>query len=240
MKKILFTILITLNIFFLYGQSYKLNIPIKIEVYDTYTAKDLAQITVDIDKKFANFEDSLQKNNWQLNHPLFCIFQLNLDNKNFPRLSPYLGYSESSDTSKVLDYLSNSMLMPKGVKYEWIPCSEKIFSLVVHRENETKAKFDNIDIKTIEFEKNNKPNEDDYNINCYHDDNSEYLIKIKLQKQSISKILKSKGDLLNVRVRILSRVFNLALPFDKVEDEILIKDNISSAYIDVLKTIENK
>ena len=232
MKKIFITFFIILNVFLSSGQSYKLTIPIKIEVFDVYTAMDLAQKTVEIDNKFA-ITDSIIEKKWQLQHPLFCIFQLNLDNENKPRTSSYLGLAESKDTFLVTKYFNQSLLMPEGVSYEWSYLQNNIYKLVVHKKNNKKLIFNNSDIKTFIVEKTGK--ESDFEIGNFDYFDSDYLIRIKLNKESIVKIKKEMGEILLIKISISDRLFILSLPFNKLKNEILIKDSIYKDFIDSLK-----
>ncbi len=232
MKKILFTVFITLNIFFSSGQSFKLTIPTKIEVFDVYAAMDLAQKTVEIDNKFA-ITDSIIEKKWQLQHPLFCIFELNLGNDYRPRFSSYLGFAESKDTFLVTKYFNQSLLMPEGVSYEWSYLQNNIYKLVVHKKNNKKLIFNNSDIKTFIVEKTGK--ESDFEIGNFDYFDSDYLIRIKLNKESIVKIKKEMGEILYIKVSILDRIFFLSIPFKKLKSEILIKDSIYKDFIDSVK-----
>jgi hypothetical protein len=232
MKKFLFTVFITLNIFFSFGQSYKLTIPIKIEVYDTYTVRELAQKTIDIDKKMAILEDSMQKYDWR-KHPLLSILQLNLDNENRPSHSSYIGLSESHDTSKVSNYFNQSLLMPEGVSYEWSYLQKNIYKLVVHKKNNKRLLFSNSDIKTFIVEKTGKTSDVEIGNFDYFD--SDYLIRIKLNKESIEKIKKEMGEILYIKISLSDRLFILSLPFEKLKKEVLIKDSIYKDFINSLK-----
>ena len=232
MKKIFITFFIILNVFLSSGQSYKLTIPIKIEVFDIYTARELTQKILDIDKQMAILEDSLQKYDWR-KHPLLSILQLNLD-KDFKIMnSSYLGIAESKDTFLITKYFNQSLLMPEGVTYEWSYLQNNIYKLVVYKKNSKKLIFSNSDIKTFIVEKTGK--ESDFEIGNFDYFDSDYLIRIKLNKESIAKIKKEMGEVLYIKISLSDRLFILSLPFDKVKNEILIKDSIYKDFIETLK-----
>lgn len=180
----------------------------------------------------AILEDSLQKYDWR-KHPLLSILQLNLD-KNFKIMhSSYLGIAESKDTFLITKYFNQSLLMPEGVTYEWSYLQNNIYKLVVYKKNSKKLIFSNSDIKTFIVEKTGK--ESDFEIGNFDYFDSDYLIRIKLNKESIAKIKKEMGEVLYIKISLSDRLFILSLPFDKVKNEILIKDSIYNDFIETLK-----
>ncbi|MFZ4401521.1 MAG: hypothetical protein ACOYO1_15925 [Bacteroidales bacterium] len=200
---------------------------LKIEVIDTYTFKELAQKIVDIDRVISINYDS-PENPKEKSHPLFSIFQLNLDNQNIPRPSAYLGFVNLSDTSLTIKYFYQSLLMPEGISYEWRQYTDTVFELIIHKNNEKKVVLNMSDIKSIIIDKNIYSDIDKDESYRFNFTDSENTIIIYLKKDAVAKIkeLKQPEDVL-IRFTICKRTFVLSLPINKIENGIYIKDNIS-------------